>query len=216
MNKRIGKFKVWQLIAAGVAFGVILYIYSRGKGGTNPEELYGGTGTGAYGPIDPETGIPYAFEGGLGGGSGSSPGGGGIGEVAGLIGQLKEAGLWPEPQSAPAPEREEVVVEKEGPEPRSDAEVRAAHLATRAARKTLHKVHKELHKAEHRAKKLEHQHTQKHNSTGGSAHTPHTHHAQKHPAHRIGTAKKANAKRAAANRSAQHTENQQRKRHRRR
>lgn len=214
MNKKVGKFKLWQLIAAGVAIGVIFYIYSKGKGeGASPEEMFGGTGTGAFGPIDPETGVPYAFEGGSGGGAGSAPGGG-LAETLGIINGLKEAGLWPEQgeREPSAPEREEVVVEKEGPEPRTNAEVDKARLATHAARKAEHKAMKEANKAKAKAHRLEHKKTQKHNKTGDSAHTPHNHGAKGHPAGKVNNAKNQNRQRSDANRSTHHTNNQQNRR----
>lgn len=86
MNKKIGKFKLWHLILIGSALGLGLYLYNRNKPeGPNPEEVIGGTGTGAFGPIDPNTGIPYAFESGEG-----TSGGLNLGEFLENVGLLRE------------------------------------------------------------------------------------------------------------------------------
>lgn len=194
---------MWQLIAAGVALGVIFYIYSKNSGGGETEPEYGYlSGT--------EGGEPLLTGGASGGGETAAPTtGGGIAETLGILEALRNAGLIPEAGSA-GPEREEIVTEKEGPEPKTNAEVAKAQLATRAARKAEHKLTNELNKAKAAAKKLEHKHTQKHNSTGGSAHTPHTHHAKAHPAAKVGAAKTANKHRSDTNRG--HATNKKKRR----
>jgi hypothetical protein len=86
VNKKIGKFKLWQLVALGAAIGIAIYFYNRNKApAVNPEEVVGGTGTGAFGPIDPNSGIPYAFE----GGANSENANNGIQEALSLIEQAK-------------------------------------------------------------------------------------------------------------------------------
>lgn len=101
MNKlqhKLGPLKLWQWIAIGGALGVALLIL-RGKEGGAAEptgEVFGGTGTGAFGAIDPETGIPYSFEGGSGAGSAENPSTGegeSLDQFLERIGMLKEQGL---------------------------------------------------------------------------------------------------------------------------
>lgn len=213
MNKKFGKFKLWQLIAAGVALGVIFYIYSKNKGeGTSAEELYGGTGTGAYGPIDPNTGVPYAFEGGAGGAT--APGTMSFEQGLAFIEQLKNAGLLPEPGKE-AGEHTETVIEKEGPEPKTNAEVKAARMAAKATREQLHKVNKALEKLKAKSKKQEHGHTQKHHKTGDSAHAPGTHHSKEHPGDRTHAAKEGAKNKHYQNRNQKHENNRQKQRNRR-
>lgn len=182
MNKKVGKFKMWQLIAAGVALGVIFYIYSKNKTETEAPELGYLTGT--------EGGEP-ALAGGESGASGS--GGSGIAETLGVLESLRNAGLIPSGEGSAAPEREVIETETPGPEPKTNAEVAKAQLATRAARKAEHKAEVSLNKAKAATKKLEHSHKQKHNTTGGSAHSPNTHHAKPHPAAKVHAAKKTAA-----------------------
>lgn len=168
MNKKIGKFKVWQLVALGAAIGLAVYLLKRKEsGGINPEEVVGGTGTGAFGPIDPNTGIPYAFESGLGG-SGS---GGGEGSGAGEAGAPGEPGLI-----------ESITETINEAAPGGEG---AASPTTKAAKKTAkHKAkeQKKHHKAEHKS-------THKPKSTGAAAHAPHKHHAPAPPVSRLGSAR---------------------------
>lgn len=111
LQKKLGPLKVWQWAAIGGAIGIFLYIRNRNASEETPAtgELFGGTGTGAFGPIDPETGVPYAFE---GGGSGGANQGSGesLDQFLQRVGQLQE--LFPH-EREPGTETE-VVIEKEG------------------------------------------------------------------------------------------------------
>lgn len=93
LSKKLGPLKVWQWALIGAALGAAIVVYRRGKGGEGEGEptgeLFGGTGTGAYGALDPETGIPYAFEG-AGGAGGES-----LDTFLANIGKLGDAGLLP-------------------------------------------------------------------------------------------------------------------------
>lgn len=96
LQQKLGPLKLWQWIAIGAALGVGVLVYRQthpsGEGEAGTGELFGGTGTGAFGPIDPNTGVPYSFEGGPAGGltEGSA-----AAEISGWINTLKELGLWP-------------------------------------------------------------------------------------------------------------------------
>jgi hypothetical protein len=172
MNKKIGRFKVWHLLVIGAALGAAVYFYKRSHPEPNNlEEYAGGTGTGAYGPIDPNSGIPYAFETGLGGGGGA---GETLGQFLSKVGELRDAGFFG------SPEKEVITEERPGP---GEAELEHARTAAQQARKAAREARKAQRK-EHKARvKAEHKHKQKHHTTGGTAHTPHTHHSPQHPAH---------------------------------
>jgi hypothetical protein len=92
LQKKLGPLKLWQWIAIGAALGAaILILRKKETPQAEAGEVFGGTGTGAFGPIDPETGIPYAFE---GGGAGSAAASGEtLDQFLERIGQLKDAGL---------------------------------------------------------------------------------------------------------------------------
>lgn len=162
MNKKLGKFKVWQLVAAGVALGLIVYIYNRNKSesqGPNPEEIVGGTGTGAFGPIDPNSGIPYAFE---------SQGASGEGnEGLNLATFLENVGLLREAFGGEGfgPSGTETVVET------TTEGGNGSEAGNKASRHN---------------KTGQHKHTHKPKSTGDAAHAKHTHHSPKHPHQRVG------------------------------
>lgn len=100
MNKlqsKLGPLKVWQWGLIGAALGVAILIYKKGHGEAPAEgsgELFGGTGTGAYGAIDPETGVPYQFEGGGGGGVANPTES--LDSFLERVGMLKEQGFFPE------------------------------------------------------------------------------------------------------------------------
>lgn len=185
MNKKVGKFKVWQLVAVGVAIGVIYYIYTKNSGETTEPE-YGYLSGTEGGEAEPS---------GTGGASSGSGTGSGIAETLGVLEALRNAGLIPERGETGSPEREVIETETPGPEPKTNQEVKAARLATQAARKTEHKAVVAEQKAKAAAKKLENKTVQKNNSTGGSASVPNTHTTPAHPANKIGNAKKV----AAAN-----------------
>lgn len=96
LQKKLGPLKVWQWAMIGAALGVAVLLYKRSHPGSEETpasgELFGGTGTGAYGPIDPETGIPYAFSGGGGGAAGGT-----AEDLFGTIEKLKELGFLEAP-----------------------------------------------------------------------------------------------------------------------
>lgn len=185
VNKKIGKFKVWQLVAVGVAIGVIYYFYSKNSGTETTEPEYGYL-TGTEGEETAPTGSGGSESGGSGGGSSTSNG---IAETLGVLEGLRNAGLIPSGEASGTPEREVLETQTEGPEPRTNAEVQKAQANTRAARKAEHKAEVALNKAKAKSKQHENKHTQKHNTTGGSAHTPHAHHAKQHPAKKAHAAK---------------------------
>lgn len=111
LQKKLGPLKVWQWALVGAALGAAIVIYRKGKGGEGEPsgEVFGGTGTGAFGAIDPETGIPYQFEGGAGAGGGES-----LDTFLANIGKLKDAGLLPgggEGSSPGEPDHETIITE---------------------------------------------------------------------------------------------------------
>jgi hypothetical protein len=180
MNKKIGKFKLWHLIAIGAAIGLGLYLYNKESEPETQGEslLFGGTGTGAFGPIDPDTGIPYAFQDGFGE----------TGETLDMflarVQQLRDGGLLGGEGSELPPEVITETIEGPGlpgPEPASNRAVKAAQKAARKARKNARKERKRRREAEHR-------HTQKPKKTGAAASIPNTHHSPKHPVGRLGSA----------------------------
>jgi hypothetical protein len=90
LSRKLGPLKLWQWIGVGVVTGVVVYVYRQRQAaaGGKPEESFGGTGTGAFGPINPDTGVPYAFESGFGGAAGA--GAEGFGEFLEKVGQIKD------------------------------------------------------------------------------------------------------------------------------
>jgi hypothetical protein len=185
VNKKIGKFKLWQLVAIGAAVGLAFYLYKKREGGVNPEEVVGGTGTGAFGPIDPNTGVPYAFESGLGGKAGSAAGES-LDEFLRKVGELREAGFFGTP--------EKEVIETPGApgaEPATNKAVATAQKHARMAKAEAKKARKAQHAAKAAQHKAEHQNTQKPKKTGAAASVPHTHVSQAHPVTRT---KKVNRK----------------------
>lgn len=96
LQKKLGPLKVWQWAMIGAALGAAILIMKNRSGGGEGEpagEVFGGTGTGAFGAIDPETGIPYSFE--AGGSAGGTAGNEGesLDHFLKQVGQLKDAGL---------------------------------------------------------------------------------------------------------------------------
>jgi hypothetical protein len=160
LQHKLGPLKLWQWIAIGVALGGGILIYRKTHPTTSEEpsgELFGGTGTGAYGPIDPNTGIPYSFEGAGAAGGGSE--GNAAGEIASWISTLKELGLWPEGGEA-------------GEAPPADVIAAGKHTQKARAKQAKHKAAKPRHPA---------------TSTGaGAAAGGHSHTAPPHPGTRIG------------------------------
>jgi hypothetical protein len=179
VNRKVGKFKLWQLILVGVAIGGAVYLYRR-KTVANPEEASGGTGTGAFGPIDPNSGIPYAFE----SGAGTVSPGETLNSFLEKVAQLRDSGFFGSPEKEPGE-----VVEIPGAEPASNQAVTQAQAAARKARKKAKEAHKALVEEKRARHKAEHQHTQKPKKTGAAASVPHTHVGQAHPAQRAGQAK---------------------------
>jgi hypothetical protein len=173
VNKKYGKFKLWQLIAIGAAVGLAFYLYKRKEaGGINPEETVGGTGTGAFGPIDPNSGIPYAFEGGLGGGGSGTSTGETFQDFLTKLGQIRE--LFPEPETpAPSTVTETVV---------DESRTKGAQKNARTARAEAKKARQAAHRERKARLKAEHQTTQKPKTTGAAAHVPHAHVSNGHPA----------------------------------
>lgn len=117
LQHKLGPLKLWQWIAIGAALGVAVLVYKKTHPNAEGEEaatgeLFGGTGTGAYGAIDPNTGVPYQFEGGAGGAAGE---GSAAGEIANWIQTLKELGIWPEGGEAGTPEAGEAGPAGEAP-----------------------------------------------------------------------------------------------------
>jgi hypothetical protein len=108
LEKKLGPLKVWQWALIGAALGAAIVIYRRGKPeGEAAGEVFGGTGTGAFGAIDPETGIPYQFEGGAGGGES-------LDTFLANIGKLSDAGLLPidgEGRGPGEPDSETIITE---------------------------------------------------------------------------------------------------------
>lgn len=137
LNKRYGKFKLWQLIALGAAIGLAVYLYRRNTtGGEYADGLgasWAGTGTGAFGPINPDTGVPYAFEGG-------GQGGEGLDSFLDKIQQMKDAGLWGGEQEPSVIETNtETIVQEPGeaqplanPKPKSGKPKRTGSAANKA------------------------------------------------------------------------------------
>lgn len=194
MNKKVGKFKLWQLIALGAAIGFAVYVYKRRGGGVNPEEVVGGTGTGAFGPIDPNTGIPYAFESGAGGGGAGES----LSNFLGKVEELREAGFFGTPEREvlreEVPEHIETQGEPQGGKAKGQGKKGKGKAAGKGTSSAKAKAKKATHAARvavgqaqvargaHRA--AHHQVTHKPHSTGAAAHVPANHVAPAHPAYR--------------------------------
>lgn len=166
LQRKVGPLKMYQWVGLGVILGLGVLVWRRthpSSAGTEGE-VFGGTGTGAFGPINPETGVPYAFEGGAAG-TGTAAGTiseqlGGLGE---LLGTLRELGLWPE--AVP-----------EGMTPAEAAEDEAGAGA------------KKPHADKARKSKAQKAGAKRATSTGAGAHQGHnsSHTSAPHPKHRIG------------------------------
>lgn len=103
LKKKIGPLPVWGWAGAVMLGVVILYMRSRSPAAatTDPNAALGDTGTGAFGPIDPNTGIPYSFEAPQGGGTATAPTAfDEVSDVAGIVGALRDAGLIPDNTAA--------------------------------------------------------------------------------------------------------------------
>lgn len=168
LKRKVGPLKMYQWIGLGVIAGLGLLIYNSRKGEAPEGEVFGGTGTGAFGPINPETGVPYAFEGTAAGG-GQESAVQNFGEIVDLFGTLKEI-FEPEetntePADAPAAD----------PLPTSSKKVK----------KTRQQRREDKHGAGHGKK---HQKHPKHpaTSTGGAGHQAQPHQTSSHPITRIG------------------------------
>lgn len=161
MKRKLGPLKLWQWIAIGVALGVGVYLL-RGREGTGevPAESFGSTGTGAFGPIDPETGIPYAFQNAPG--NASTTPADPLASFLDTFGALREAGAFETPQP-------EVVTEYvEAPGPGQDwlEELQQRNANLRGALKKA--------RAKNSAR-----------STGSAAHQGQNHKATQHPKDRL-------------------------------
>lgn len=138
LQKKLGPLKVWQWALIGAAVGAfILWKHSQSEEtpAEGSGELFGGTGTGAYGAIDPETGVPYAFEGGGGGGAESGGGassGPNLNEILSDIGQVRE--MFPTEREPGA--ETETVIEKEGREAQGEKARTARDTGKHAATST--------------------------------------------------------------------------------
>jgi hypothetical protein len=167
LSRKLGPLKLWQWIAIGAALGGAIYLYRKNQqpAGVSNEEIFGGTGTGAYGPINPDTGIPYAFEQGLGGSAGAE----GFGEFLEKVAQIKELFV---PETEPGESAGETAPATKGG--KANAAAKKARAAAKKAKKEQQREHKKRVQAEH-------QHTQKPGTTGGAASAPHTHHSPPPP-----------------------------------
>lgn len=207
VNRKMGPLKLWQWVLIGVVLGGGVYLYKRShpSGVSNPEEVVGGTGTGAYGPIDPNTGIPYAFEPGGGGSSGGGTGGGSAGGGGG-----SEPGVPGSGGGGSGENKETTTTETKEPGPFAEGLLakleKIAEERLKTARKNALKARNEAKRArqkaakEHRARvKAEHQHDKRARSTGGAAHQAQTHHSPPHPITRVGAGTPAKPGRARRN-----------------
>lgn len=183
LQKKLGPLKVWQWAMIGAALGVAVLIYKRSHPGSEETpptgELFGGTGTGAYGPLDPETGIPYAFSG------GGAAAGGATEDLFSTIEKLKELGFL-----EPAVETIETVVKEPPVEGQTGGEKTGSKTSAekkKAQREKTRAAHKKA--QEEKAKEAkEKRDNGKHPATstgagaaaGGAGHT-----SAPHPAQRI-------------------------------
>jgi hypothetical protein len=173
LQKKLGPLKVWQWAMIGAALGAAILIMRNREGGeAEPTgEVFGGTGTGAYGPIDPESGIPYAFEGGGSSSGTASAAGESLDSFLERVGMLREQGLLGE-EGEPT----ETVIERIT-EPQNSV-VAASKTQQKAKAKTAHEKREGGSTGSGGGKKPTS--TGSAASPGGSSHT-----AAPHPATRI-------------------------------
>jgi hypothetical protein len=190
LNRKLGPLKLWHWILIGVVLGVGVYYFRNKEENAPTEGAYGGTGTGAFGPINPESGIPYAFEGGAGAAGETLP------TFLEKVKELKDSGLLgPEVVTEPGE-----VIELPGPsedllnfllvrDKQQRAALKAARKARQQAKKQRHGKGAGGHKAG--ANKQGSKGAKKGKgkgktprSTGAAAHAPASHHARPHPASR--------------------------------
>jgi hypothetical protein len=172
LKRKVGPLKMYQWIGLGVIAGLGLLLYNRNKPGEGPEgEVFGGTGTGAFGPINPETGVPYAFEGGAAG-SAAESGLSNFGEFVDLVGTIREL-FAPEetntePADAPAADPLAAAPKKKGTKTRQqrrEDKAGAGH-EKKGGKKPKHPA----------------------TSTGAAGHSAQSHQAAPHPVARVGQA----------------------------
>lgn len=179
LKRKVGPLKMYQWIGLGVIAGLGLLIYNRRQGAGEPEgEVFGGTGTGAFGAINPETGVPYAFEGGPAG-SAAESGLSNFGEFVDLVGTIRELFAPEETNTEPA-----------------DAPPLGGDTPGKKAKKTRQQRREDAAGAGHKkkgAKKPKHPAT----STGAAGHAAVPHQAAPHPVSRIGQGVAVTTKHAA-------------------